>query len=124
MYRTVYRTGSLLVPFKAWEKWDARWGAGRGPTIDSDGYSAACGRVSVGCTLGGTTSLILDGGNLAAELLWREVIPSPCGDRDETGEAMTEASERRADTTRQRLIAAAARQFARRSYSMVSPMTS
>ena len=33
---------------------------------------------------------------------------------------MTEASERRADTTRQRLIAAASRQFARRSYSMVS----
>ena len=33
---------------------------------------------------------------------------------------MTEASERRADTTRERLIAAASRQFARRSYSMVS----
>ncbi|MBV9598702.1 MAG: TetR/AcrR family transcriptional regulator [Chloroflexi bacterium] len=33
---------------------------------------------------------------------------------------MTEASERRADTTRHRLIAAASRQFARRSYSMVS----
>lgn len=33
---------------------------------------------------------------------------------------MTEASERRADTTRQRLIAAASCQFARRSYSMVS----
>jgi AcrR family transcriptional regulator len=33
---------------------------------------------------------------------------------------MTETSERRADTTRQRLIAAASRQFARRSYSMVS----
>jgi TetR/AcrR family transcriptional regulator, transcriptional repressor for nem operon len=33
---------------------------------------------------------------------------------------MTESSERRADTTRQRLIAAASRQFARRSYSMVS----
>jgi TetR/AcrR family transcriptional regulator, transcriptional repressor for nem operon len=43
-----------------------------------------------------------------------------CGDRDETGDAMTESSERRADTTRQRLIAAASRQFARRSYSMVS----
>jgi AcrR family transcriptional regulator len=42
------------------------------------------------------------------------------GDRDQTGEAMTEASERRADTTRQRLIAAASRQFAHRSYSMVS----
>ena len=33
---------------------------------------------------------------------------------------MTESSERRADTTRQRLIAAASRQFAHRSYSMVS----
>ena len=33
---------------------------------------------------------------------------------------MTEASERRADTTRQRLIAAASRQFAHRPYSMVS----
>ena len=33
---------------------------------------------------------------------------------------MTEAGERRADTTRHRLIAAASRQFARRSYSMVS----
>jgi TetR/AcrR family transcriptional regulator, transcriptional repressor for nem operon len=42
------------------------------------------------------------------------------GDCDKTGEAMTEASERRADTTRQRLIAAASRQFARRSYSTVS----
>jgi TetR/AcrR family transcriptional regulator, transcriptional repressor for nem operon len=40
--------------------------------------------------------------------------------RDETGGAMTEASERRADTTRHRLIAAASRQFARRPYSMVS----
>jgi TetR/AcrR family transcriptional regulator, transcriptional repressor for nem operon len=49
------------------------------------------------------------------------------GDRDETGEAMTETSERRAEaserpagTTRQRLIAAASRQFAGHSYSMVS----
>ena len=33
---------------------------------------------------------------------------------------MTEASERRAGTTRQRLIAAASRQFAHRPYSMVS----
>jgi len=33
---------------------------------------------------------------------------------------MTEASERRADTTRHRLIAAASHRFARRSYSMVS----
>jgi TetR/AcrR family transcriptional regulator, transcriptional repressor for nem operon len=56
----------------------------------------------------------------AAELSWREAIPSLRGDRDETGGAMTEASERRADTTRHRLIVAASRQFARRSYSMVS----
>jgi TetR/AcrR family transcriptional repressor of nem operon len=42
------------------------------------------------------------------------------GDCDQTGEAMTEVSEGRAGTTRQRLIAAASRQFARRSYSMVS----
>jgi TetR/AcrR family transcriptional regulator, transcriptional repressor for nem operon len=42
------------------------------------------------------------------------------GDRDETGGAMTEAGERRADTTRQRLVAAASHQFAHRSYSMVS----
>jgi TetR/AcrR family transcriptional regulator, transcriptional repressor for nem operon len=53
-------------------------------------------------------------------LLGREAIPPLLGDRDETGGAMTETSERRADTTRQRLIAAASRQFARRSYSMVS----
>jgi TetR/AcrR family transcriptional repressor of nem operon len=42
------------------------------------------------------------------------------GDRDETGGAMTETSERRADSTRQRLIAAASRQFAHHPYSMVS----
>jgi TetR/AcrR family transcriptional regulator, transcriptional repressor for nem operon len=59
-------------------------------------------------------------GQLGGGIALREVIPPPRGDRDETGEAMIEASERRADTTRQRLIAAAARQFARRSYSMVS----
>src|SRR5713101_4145946 len=41
-------------------------------------------------------------------------------DRDKTGRAMTEASERPAGTTRQRLIAAASRQFSHRSYSMVS----
>ena len=55
---------------------------------------------------------ITGGADSAAELPWRD-------DRDETGGAMTEASERRADT-RHRLIAAASRQFARRSYSMVS----
>jgi TetR/AcrR family transcriptional regulator, transcriptional repressor for nem operon len=42
------------------------------------------------------------------------------GNRDETGAAMPEADERRADTTRQRLIAAAARHFAHRPYIMVS----
>jgi TetR/AcrR family transcriptional regulator, transcriptional repressor for nem operon len=41
-------------------------------------------------------------------------------DRDEIGGAMTEAGQRRSDTTRQRLIAAASRQFGHRSYSMVS----
>jgi AcrR family transcriptional regulator len=41
-------------------------------------------------------------------------------DRDEIGGAMTQANERRADTTRQRLIAAASRQFANRPYSLVS----
>ena len=51
---------------------------------------------------------------------WREPIAPLRGDRDETGRAMTETSERRADTTRQRLIAAASRQFAHRPYSMVS----
>ena len=57
---------------------------------------------------------------VAAELPWRDAIPPVRGDPDETGRAMTEASEGRADSTRQRLIAAASRQFARRSYSMVS----
>jgi TetR/AcrR family transcriptional regulator, transcriptional repressor for nem operon len=47
-------------------------------------------------------------------------MPPLRGDRDETGKAMTEASERPVGTTRQRLIAAASRQFAQRPYSMVS----
>jgi TetR/AcrR family transcriptional repressor of nem operon len=42
------------------------------------------------------------------------------GNRDETGGAMNEDGERRADITRQRLIAAASRQFAHRPYSVVS----
>jgi TetR/AcrR family transcriptional regulator, transcriptional repressor for nem operon len=42
------------------------------------------------------------------------------GNRDETGGAMTEAGERRADATRNRLVAAASHQFAHRPYSMVS----
>ena len=54
------------------------------------------------------------------ELPCREAIAPLLGDHDEAGGAMTEASERRADTTRQRLIAAASRQFAHRPYSMVS----
>jgi AcrR family transcriptional regulator len=41
------------------------------------------------------------------------------GNRDETGGAMTQASERRADATRHRLITAASRQFAHRPYSVV-----
>ena len=55
-----------------------------------------------------------------AGLSWREAIPPLRGDRDETGRVMTEGGERRAGTTRQRLIAAAARQFAHRPYSLVS----
>jgi TetR/AcrR family transcriptional regulator, transcriptional repressor for nem operon len=68
------------------------------------------GRVSAGCAPGGS---LLEEADSAAELRCR-------GDRDETGGAMTEPSERRADSTRQRLIAAAARLFAHRSYSLVS----
>jgi hypothetical protein len=41
---------------------------------------------------------------LAAESPRRETITPLRGDRDETGRAMTKASERRAGTTRQRLI--------------------
>ncbi|MGO8962216.1 MAG: TetR family transcriptional regulator, partial [Mycobacterium sp.] len=70
---------------------------------------------------------IIDGTDSAEELSWRDAIPPLRGDRDEAGMVMTEiserradAGERRADTTRHRLIAAAAHQFARRSYSMVS----
>ena len=57
---------------------------------------------------------------VAAELPWRDAIPPVRRDSDGTGRAMTEASEGRAGSTRHRLIAAASRQFARRSYSMVS----
>ncbi len=71
--------------------------------------------------LGGSSSpIIVEGTDSAAELPWREAIAPLRGDRDETGKAMTEASERPAGTTRQRLIAAASHQFAHRSYSMVS----
>jgi len=71
-------------------------------------------------TPGGSPSPIIEGTDSAAELPWREAIAPRRGDRDETGRAMTEASERRAGTTRHRLIAAASRQFAHSSYSMVS----
>ena len=83
---------------------------------DSDGHSATPRRVG---KLGGSPSPI-EGTDSAEELPWREAIASRRDDRDETGRAMTEASERPAGTTRQRLIAAASRQFAHRSYSMVS----
>jgi TetR/AcrR family transcriptional regulator, transcriptional repressor for nem operon len=66
-----------------------------------------------------TPPLIIERTESAAELPRREAIP-PRGNRDETERAMTEASERRAGTTRQRLIAAASRQFAQSPYSMVS----
>ncbi|MEY8014797.1 TetR family transcriptional regulator [Mycobacterium servetii] len=55
-----------------------------------------------------------------AELPWRQATTPLRGERNQTGSAMTEGSERRAGTTRHRLIAAASRQFAHRPYSMVS----
>ena len=60
---------------------------------------------------------IIEGTDSAARLPFRDAIPPL---RGETGRAMTETSERRAGTTRQRLIAAASRQFAHSAYSMVS----
>jgi TetR/AcrR family transcriptional regulator, transcriptional repressor for nem operon len=77
-------------------------------------------RVGAGCTPGGSPSPIIEGTDSAGELPWREAMPPLRGDRDETGKAMTEPSERPAGTTRERLIAAASRQFAQRPYSMVS----
>ena len=62
---------------------------------------------------------ILDRTDSAAELPSHDVIPVR-GDRDEAGRAMTETSQRPAGSTRQRLIAAASRQFAHHPYSMVS----
>ena len=94
----------------------ARSRADRGPTEDVDGHIAAPRRVSTGCIPGGS---IIEGAESAAVLPSRDAIPVR-GDRDETGRAMTEASERRAGSTRQRLIAAAAHQFAHRPYSMIS----
>src|ERR1700758_292504 len=55
-----------------------------------------------------------------AELPWREQMARRKRGSDETGGAMTENGERRADTTRHRLISAASRQFAQQPYSMVS----
>jgi len=71
-------------------------------------------------TAGGSLPPIIEGTDSAAELPRREASPPLRGDRDETGRAMSEASERPAGTTRERLIAAASRQFAHRPYSMVS----
>ena len=98
----------------------ARWRADRGPKEDVDGHRAARRRVGAGCTPGRSPSPIIEGTDSAGELPWREAIPPLRGDRDETGRAMTEPSERPAGTTRQRLVAAASRQFAHRPYSMVS----
>jgi TetR/AcrR family transcriptional repressor of nem operon len=74
-------------------------------------------------TSGGLPPPTIDGTDSAANSADRggeEAIPTLCGHRDETGRAMSEASEGRAGTTRQRLIAAASRQFAYRPYGMVS----
>jgi TetR/AcrR family transcriptional repressor of nem operon len=84
---------------------------------DFDGHSTTPGRVA---TLGGSSSPIIGGTDSAAELPKREAIVPLHDDSDETGETMTEASERPPGTTRQRLIAAASREFAQRPYSMVS----
>jgi TetR/AcrR family transcriptional regulator, transcriptional repressor for nem operon len=84
---------------------------------DSDGHSTIPGRVA---TIGGSSSPIIGETDSAAELPKRKAIVPLHGDSDETGETMTEASERPPGTTRQRLIAAASREFAHRSYSMVS----
>ncbi len=55
-----------------------------------------------------------------AELPWRDAAMPQGGERNQTGSGMAEGSERRAGTTRHRLIAAASRQFAHRPYGMVS----
>jgi TetR/AcrR family transcriptional regulator, transcriptional repressor for nem operon len=105
---------------------DDRCRAGRAPPADFDGHSAAPRRVSTGRIPGaspsptGSPPPIIEETDSGVELPCREAIAPLLGDHDETGGAMTEASERRADTTRQRLIAAASRQFAHRPYSMVS----
>lgn len=53
-------------------------------------------------TSGEPASPVIEGTDVATELPWCEAIPPLRGDRDETGGAMTKASERRANTTRQR----------------------
>jgi TetR/AcrR family transcriptional regulator, transcriptional repressor for nem operon len=83
----------------------------------STGTPLRPGRVN---TAGGSEPPIIEGTASAAELPWRDASPPLRGRRDEPGRAMTEASERPAGTTRQRLIAAASRQFGHRPYSMVS----
>ena len=87
------------------------------PRKTSPGTAPPPGRVN---TPDGSPPPIIEGTDSVARLPWRDAIPPLRGSRDETGRAMTEASERRAGTTRQRLIAAASRQFAHSPYSMVS----
>jgi TetR/AcrR family transcriptional regulator, transcriptional repressor for nem operon len=66
------------------------------------------------------TALYHGGGRLGGGIVLARSDCALRGDRDQTGRAMTEPSERQAGTTRQRLIAAASRQFAHHPYSMVS----
>ena len=87
------------------------------PRKTSPGTALRPGRVN---TPGESEPPIIEGTDSVARLPWRDAIPPLRGSRNETGRAMTEASERRAGTTRQRLIAAASRQFAHSPYSMVS----
>ena len=87
------------------------------PRKTSPGTALRPGRVN---TPGESEPPIIEGPGSVARLPWRDAIPPLRGGRDETGRAMTETSERRAGNTRQRLIAAASRQFAHSPYSMVS----
>ena len=61
---------------------DDRCRAGRGPTEDSHGHSAAPRQVSTGRIPGESPFPIIDGIDSAAELPWREAIPPPRGDRE------------------------------------------
>jgi TetR/AcrR family transcriptional repressor of nem operon len=87
------------------------------PRKTSTGTALRPGRVN---TPGESQPPIIEGTDSVARLPWRDAIPPLRGDRDQTGSAMTETSDRRAGNTRQRLIAAASRRFAHSSYSMVS----